>query len=86
MDRLAARLKTLFARLLEFTPAATAWMHRIHRCCPVHPCQLNHAALVFARLKPDMNKRFLYGALLGVLAVNLLLGAQTYFANVHAAE
>ena len=33
-----------------------------------------------------MKKRFLYGVLLGVLAINLLLGAQTYFANVQAAE
>ena len=33
-----------------------------------------------------MKKRFFYGVLLGVLAVNLILGAQTYFANLQAAE
>lgn len=33
-----------------------------------------------------MKRRFLYGALLGVLAVNLLIGTQIYFSNVQAAE
>jgi carboxyl-terminal processing protease len=33
-----------------------------------------------------MKRRVLYGILLGALAVNLFVGAQTYFANVQAAE
>ena len=33
-----------------------------------------------------MKRRFLYGALLGVLAANLLIGTQIYFANAQAAE
>lgn len=33
-----------------------------------------------------MKKKFFYGLLLGVLGVNLFLGAQMYFQSVHAAE
>lgn len=33
-----------------------------------------------------MKRRFFYGLLLGVLAVNLFFGAETYFASVQAAE
>jgi len=33
-----------------------------------------------------MKRRLLYGVVLGVLAVNLFVGAQVYFANVQAAE
>lgn len=33
-----------------------------------------------------MKRRFFYGLLLGVLAINLFLGAETYFASVQAAE
>lgn len=32
-----------------------------------------------------MKRRFFYGLLLGVLAINLFFGAETYFASVQAA-
>src|SRR6267378_3284154 len=33
-----------------------------------------------------MKRRVLYGILLGILSVNLFVGSQIYFSNVHAAE
>src|SRR5262249_57270573 len=51
------------------------------------PCQSAVSALVCGGLfQADMKRRVLYGMLVGGLAINLLVGALTYFSNVQAAE
>src|SRR5262245_62064033 len=69
-------------------PYVSRITHHASRFTSPPPCQSASRALPSLQLNSaiHMKRRVFYGLLLGLLAVNLFVGAQVYFSNVQAAE